>query len=79
MECTQYKSIKPIYAAFASLIEAKIIARGYNENVYFIDPMTMFSGNRMSFVGSYAKKKGVKQGDPQQLSVFAAIPPFSIG
>lgn len=79
MEYTHYKSIKPIYAALASLMEAKIIARGYNENVYFINPMIMFNGDRVSFVRSYVKKKKLKQGDPQQLSVFDAIPPFSIG
>ncbi|MBT9395644.1 replication/maintenance protein RepL [Hymenobacter sp. NST-14] len=79
MEYTQYKSIKPIYAALASLIEAKIIARGYNENVYFINPMTMFNGDRVSFVRSYVKKKRIKQSDPQQLSVFDAIPPLNIG
>lgn len=64
--------------ALASLIEAKILARGYNENVYFINPMIMFNGYRVSFVRSYVKKKKLKQGDPQQLSVFDAIPPFNI-
>lgn len=57
MEYTQYKSIKPIYAALASLIEAKILARGYNENVYFINPMIMFNGDRVSFVRSYVKRR----------------------
>jgi hypothetical protein len=46
--------------------------------VYFITPMIMFNGDRVSFVRSYVKKKKLKQGDPQQLSVFDAIPPFSI-
>jgi hypothetical protein len=41
--------------------------------------MIMFNGDRVSFVRSYVKKKKSKQGDPQQLSVFDAIPPFSIG
>ena len=53
--------------------------RGYNEKVYFINPMIMFDGDWVSFVRSYVKKKKVKQGDPQQLSVFDAIPPFRIG
>jgi hypothetical protein len=75
MEHTHYKSIKPIYAALASLMGAKIIARGYNENVYFINPMIVFNGDRVSFVRSYVKKKRLKPGNPQQLSVFDAIPP----
>jgi hypothetical protein len=37
-----------------------------------------FNGDRVSFVRTYVKKKKAKSGDPQQLSVFDAIPPFNL-
>ncbi|MCB2411222.1 RepA protein [Hymenobacter lucidus] len=73
-EYTHYKSIKPIYAALASLIECEILARGYNENVYFINPLVFFNGDRVSFVRTYVKKKKNRAADPRQLSVFDVLP-----
>jgi hypothetical protein len=67
-----------VYDGLASLLECKIIARGYNEYTYFINPLVFFNGDRVSFVRTYVKKRKTKSGDPQQLSVFDAIPPFNL-
>ncbi|RZK31742.1 MAG: hypothetical protein EOO61_17670 [Hymenobacter sp.] len=77
LEHTKYKSVKQIYDGLASLLECKIIARGYNEYTYFINPLVFFNGDRVSFVRTYVKKKKGKAGDPQQLPIFDAIPPIS--
>ena len=78
LEYTKYKSVRQVYDGLASLLECKIIARGYNEYTYFINPLVFFNGDRVSFVRTYVKKKKGKSGDPQQLSVFDAIPPFNL-
>lgn len=76
LEHTKYKSLRQVYDGLASLLECKIIARGYNEYTYFINPLVFFNGDRVSFIRTYVKKKKTKSGDPQQLSVFDAIPPL---
>ena len=58
---------KPIYEGLAGLINAKIIARGYNEYTYFINPLVAFNGDRVSYVKTYVKKR--KPEDKNQLSL----------
>lgn len=58
MAYTKYRTKKPIYEGLAALIAASIIARGYNEYVYFINPLVSFNGDRVSFVKTYIKAKG---------------------
>lgn len=68
MEMTKYNTKKPIYEGLAALIASGIIARGYNEYVYFINPLVAFNGDRVSYIKTYIKKKrGIK--DPNQLSL----------
>lgn len=68
MEVTKYSTKKPIYEGLAALIASGIIARGYNEYVYFINPLVAFNGDRVSYIKTYIKKKrGIK--DPNQLSL----------
>lgn len=57
LEHTKYKSKQPIYNGLVSLLENEIIARGWSDNVYFINPMCVFNGNRVTFAESYIKKK----------------------
>ena len=67
-EYTKYRSIQPIYNGLSALIANGIIARGYNENVYFINPMIVFNGDRVTFAKTYIRKK--KASDPNQASLF---------
>ena len=57
VEYTQYKSDKPIYKGLAELVEAEIIARGPADNLWFINPLTFFNGDRVTFAKTYVKKK----------------------
>lgn len=57
MNYTKYKTKKPVYEGLAALIGSEIIARGYNEYVYFINPLVIFNGDRVSYVKTYIKKK----------------------
>ena len=64
---TKYKNKKSIYDGLASLVSNDIIARGKSDNHYFINPMVVFNGNRITFAKTYVKrtKKAVKV-DPNQ-------------
>lgn len=68
MEYTGYTSEKSVYIGLSSLLESRIIARGRNENFYFINPMIAFNGDRVSFTKTYVKK--LKKEDPNQLNMF---------
>jgi intergrase/recombinase len=57
MQYTKYKTKKPVYEGLAALISAEIIARGYNEYVYFINPLVVFNGDRVSYIKTYIKQK----------------------
>lgn len=61
-----YKTEKPIYKGLAELIQANIIARGWTDNYYFINPLVIFNGNRVAFANEYIRKQ---QGDktPKQI------------
>ena len=66
MAYTKYSSKAPIYKGLAELLEAKIIARGETDYLYFINPLIAFNGDRVSFCTSYEKKSKHKQ---EQLSL----------
>ncbi|GIM55523.1 replication/maintenance protein RepL [Capnocytophaga cynodegmi] len=63
MEYTGYKSDTSIRIGLTNLLENEIIARGRVDNLYFINPMVVFNGNRISFVDTYVKKK--KKPEPE--------------
>ncbi|KDS44087.1 MULTISPECIES: RepA protein, partial [Bacteria] len=57
LEYTQYKSDKAIYKGLAELVQSEIIARGPNEYNWFINPLIVFNGDRVSFTKTYVRKK----------------------
>lgn len=75
MEYTHYKSDKQIYKGLGELVNGEIIARGPNEYVWFVNPMVVFNGDRVSFAKTYVKKKqsSIKTPeDKRQLSIWEA-------
>lgn len=72
-EYTGYKSFKTIYIGLASLLENEIIARGRTEYEYYINPMIVFNGNRITFAKTYVKKKKSKTIDPAQTNILDQI------
>ncbi len=69
LDYTKYKNKKQVYEGLTSLCQNGIIARGYNENVYFINPLIVFNGDRVTFAKTYIKKKKAKQIDPNQAQI----------
>lgn len=69
MEYTGYSSKTPIYKALAELVQAEIIARGSHEIIYFINPMIVFNGDRITFAKTYVKKRKASA-DPNQIDLF---------
>lgn len=57
---TGYATKKPIYKGLADLVEAEIIARGPSDTNYFINPLIVFNGNRVTFAKTYVKKLTIK-------------------
>lgn len=73
MEYTGYKSHKSIHQGLAFLLKAEIIARGRAENIYFINPMVAFNGDRITFAKTYVRKKKIKVLDPNQTNIIDQI------
>jgi hypothetical protein len=74
LEVTKYKHKSSVYEGLASLIGASVIARGKNDNHYFINPMVVFNGNRITFAKTYVKKKKTSQAvNPNQLDMLTEI------
>jgi hypothetical protein len=67
-EYTKYETTKPIYKGLAELLHAGIIARGPADNLWFINPLIIFNGDRVSFAKTYVKKKKVIE-DKRQISI----------
>jgi len=73
LEYTQYKTPASIRIGLTSLLKNEIIARGKNEYHYFINPMVVFNGNRITFAKTYVKKKKTKKTeDPNQLKLYSS-------
>ena len=69
LEFTKYKSSTSIRIGLTSLLKNEIIARGRADNLYFINPMVAFNGNRITFAKTYVKKKKKKIEDKNQRSI----------
>jgi len=69
LKYTEYKSPTSVRIGLTSLLEEEIIARGRTDFLYFINPMVVFNGNRITFAKSYVKKKK-KQIDPNQTVLY---------
>lgn len=65
---TQYKTSKPIYEGLSYLVASEIIARGRADSIYFINPLIVFNGNRVTFARSYVKRK--KEANKKQMNLF---------
>ena len=72
---TSYKNKKSIYDGLASLVSNGIIARGKSDTHYFINPMVVFNGNRITFAKTYVKKQKAKNKeiDPNQVNFLDQI------
>jgi len=62
---TAYKSKKPVYDGLTSLLNNQIIAKGYHEYIYFINPLVVFNGDRVTFAKTYIKKKKANPNAPE--------------
>lgn len=73
LEYTGFKSKASVYKGLAELIEEGIIARGNHENLFYINPLIIFNGDRVSFTEEFVRKttKSVqkKLEDKNQLSI----------
>jgi len=68
LEYTGYKHRKDINNGLSALIEAKIVARSNYEFEYFINPLVVFNGDRVTFAKTYVKNR--QSGKIGQLDVF---------
>lgn len=68
---TGYKHRKDVITGISSLIEAGIIARSDYNDEFFINPLVVFNGDRVTFAKTYIKKK--KEADPNQLNLLSEI------
>lgn len=72
MKYTGYKSDTSIRIGLSSLLLNNIIARGRADNLYFINPMVTFNGNRVTFARTYIKRKKIEV-DPNQTNLLDLI------
>ena len=66
---------KPLYRGLADLLQNGVIARTKYTDEYFINPLIMFNGDRVSYAKMYVRKKTrqVKDNDPNQIDLFDAF------
>lgn len=61
MKYTGYKAKSSVFDGLAQLVGKNIIARGKTDFMYFLNPMVVFNGSRITFAKTYVKKQ--KKGD----------------
>ena len=69
-----YKTDKAVYKGLAELVKAEIIARGPADNLWFINPLIVFNGDRVTFAKTYVRKKTLaaqkkEEAEKRQLSL----------
>lgn len=57
MDYTKYTTEKSIFEGITALIDGGIIARSNKHYMYYINPLVVFNGNRVTFAKTYIKKK----------------------
>lgn len=57
LEYTKYSTEKSVFEGLSALISGGIIARSNKHYKYFINPLVVFNGNRVTFAKTYIKKK----------------------
>jgi hypothetical protein len=70
LEYTNYKHPKDVLSGISTLIECGIIARSDSHFKYFINPLVVFNGDRVSFAKTYIKKK--KEVSKSQINLLTA-------
>jgi hypothetical protein len=68
LKYTKYSTEKSVFEGLAALIETGIVARTTKHYKYFINPMVVFNGDRVSFTKTFIKKK--QGNNPNQLDMF---------
>lgn len=76
LEYTQYKHPKDVLSGLSGLIECGIIARSDSHFKYFINPLVVFNGDRVTFAKTYIKKK--KEANKSQLDLFQEVEVLSL-
>ena len=73
LEYTKYSSKATVYKGLAELVKSEIIARGPADNLWFINPLIMFNGDRVTFAKQYVKKQSklTKSLDKQDTTRFS--------
>ena len=66
---TGYSSERYILTGLSVLCEHGIIARSKNSFKYFINPLVVFNGNRVTFAKTYVRKKKKPIEDKNQMSI----------
>ena len=73
-EFTGYKTVTAINNALSQLLELGILARSVEHNWYYINPLVIFNGSRVTFAKTYIKKKRAeKLNDTNQLDLITEI------
>jgi hypothetical protein len=73
LEHSQYKHKSMVFTGLANLLECSIIARTKYDHKYFINPLIVFNGNRVTFAKTYIKKQRsgpIRATDPAQIGIF---------
>lgn len=71
LEYTDYKSKSSIFIGIGQLLQTEIIARGPAENLYFINPLVAFNGNKVTYANTYVKKRKGDKEHQNQLRIFS--------
>lgn len=69
LDYTGYSSNRYILTGLSSLCEHGIIARSNRQNKYFINPLVVFNGNRVTFAKTYVRKNKKIIEDKDQMSI----------
>lgn len=67
---TKYTHSNSVISGISDLIDKGLIARSNYEFEYFINPLIVFNGSRVTFAKTYVKKSKEKILDKTQLSLF---------
>jgi hypothetical protein len=68
MKYTLYKSRGLVISGLAELIGAGLVARSTDPLIYFVNPLILFNGSRVTFAKSYVRKK-IQEKNPTQLEL----------
>jgi len=69
LEFTKYKSISQLNIGISQLLSLGIIAKCIDEHWYYINPLFVFNGSRVTFAKTYVKTKKIEPADPNQLEI----------